>query len=57
MKAGSLALLVCAAADLAVLSEDYLTVPLDEVGDIESVLTLLGGEVVYAAAPFAALED
>ena len=44
-------------ADLAVLSQDYLTVPLDEVGDIESVLTLLGGEVVYAAAPFAALED
>ena len=44
-------------ADLAVLSEDYLTVPLDEVGDIESVLTLLGGEVVYAAATFAALED
>ena len=31
------------------LSQDYLTVPLDEVGDIESVLTLLGGEVVYAA--------
>ena len=44
-------------ADLAVLSDDYLTVPLDEVGDIESVLTLLGGEVVYAAGDFASLED
>ena len=44
-------------ADLAVLSQDYLTVPVDEIGDIESVLTLLGGEVVYAAAPFAALEN
>ena len=43
-------------ADLAVLSDDYLTVPLDEVGNIESVLTLLGGEIVYAAGVFAALE-
>ncbi len=44
-------------ADLAVLSADYLTVPVEEVGNIESVLTLLGGEVVYAAAEFAALEN
>jgi predicted amidohydrolase YtcJ len=44
-------------ADLAVLSQDYLTVPLDEVGNLESVLTLLGGEVVYAAGDFAALDD
>ncbi|HET7608200.1 MAG TPA: amidohydrolase [Gammaproteobacteria bacterium] len=44
-------------ADLAVLSADYLTVPLEEIGNIESVLTLLGGEVVYAAGDFAALED
>jgi hypothetical protein len=44
-------------ADLAVLSDDYLTVPLDEVGNIESVLTLLGGEVVYAASELAALEN
>jgi len=42
-------------ADLAVLSADYLTVPVDEIGAIESVLTLLGGNVVYAAAPFAEL--
>jgi predicted amidohydrolase YtcJ len=44
-------------ADLAVLSHDYLTVPLDAVGDIESVLTMLGGEVVYAAGEYAALEN
>jgi len=44
-------------ADLAVLSADYLTVPLDEIGNLESVLTLLGGEVVYAAGDFAALEN
>jgi predicted amidohydrolase YtcJ len=43
-------------ADLAVLSDDYLTVPVENVGDIESVLTLLGGEVVYAAREFASLE-
>ena len=43
-------------ADLAVLSADYLTVPLDEIGNLESVLTLLGGDVVYAAGDFAALE-
>lgn len=43
-------------ADLAVLSQDYLTVPVERVGDIESVLTMLGGEVVYAADEFASLE-
>jgi hypothetical protein len=31
-------------------------VPLAEIGNIESVLTLVGGEVVYAAGDFAALE-
>jgi predicted amidohydrolase YtcJ len=39
-------------ADLAVLSKDYLAVPVDQVGTIESVLTMVGGRVVYAAAPF-----
>ncbi len=42
-------------ADLAVLSEDYLTVPDDRIRRIESVLTLLGGEVVHAAGPFSHL--
>ncbi len=43
-------------ADLAVLSADYLTAPVQEIGKIKSLLTLVGGEVVYAAAPFANLE-
>jgi len=34
-------------ADLAVLSKDYMTVPADEIGTIESVLTMVGGRVVY----------
>jgi predicted amidohydrolase YtcJ len=40
-------------ADLAVLSADYLTAPVKEIGKIKSVLTLVGGNVVYASAPFA----
>jgi predicted amidohydrolase YtcJ len=39
-------------ADLAVLSADYLTVSEDALRRIESVLTLVGGRVVHAAAPF-----
>ncbi len=39
-------------ADLAVLSKDYLTVPVEEIGGIESLLTMVGGKVVYTAAPF-----
>jgi hypothetical protein len=44
-------------ADLAVLSKDYLTVPVGEIGDIESVLTMVGGKVVYGAGPFKSLES
>jgi len=43
-------------ADLAVLSKDYLTVPVGEIASIESLLTMVGGTVVYAAGPFRALE-
>jgi predicted amidohydrolase YtcJ len=42
-------------ADLAVLSEDYLTVPVARIGAIESYLTMLGGRVVYASGPFESL--
>jgi predicted amidohydrolase YtcJ len=42
-------------ADLAVLSSDYLTAPVKEIGKIRSVLTMVGGNVVYAAQPFANL--
>ena len=37
-------------ADLAVLDKDYLTVPADSIKDIKSVLTMVGGRVVYDAA-------
>jgi hypothetical protein len=40
-------------ADLAVLSHDYLTVPDEALRRMESVLTLVAGRVVHAAAPFA----
>jgi predicted amidohydrolase YtcJ len=42
-------------ADLAVLSADYLSVPTDAIGDIESLMTVVGGEVVYAAGEFVRL--
>ncbi len=44
-------------ADLAVLSADYMTVPVEQIGRIESLLTMVGGRVVYAAGPFKTLED
>jgi predicted amidohydrolase YtcJ len=34
-------------ADLVVLDRDYMTVPADEIFNIESVLTMVGGRVVY----------
>jgi len=43
-------------ADLTVLSEDYFAVPDDRIKAIESVLTIVGGRVVYAASPFADLD-
>ena len=42
-------------ADLAVLSHDYLTVPEQTIRRIESVLTLLGGNIVHATQPFGGL--
>ena len=42
-------------ADLAVLSHDYFTVADEELKGIESVLTLVGGRVVYGAGEFAKL--
>jgi predicted amidohydrolase YtcJ len=39
-------------ADLAVLSQDYLTVPVEKIGSTVSQLTVVGGRVVYAAPPF-----
>src|SRR3954464_3163513 len=42
-------------ADLAVLSADYFSVPEEEIKGIESVLTMVGGRVVYGTAEFAGL--
>lgn len=39
-------------ADLAVLSADYFQVPEDEIQDIASVLTLVGGRVVHGSGDF-----
>jgi hypothetical protein len=39
-------------ADLAVLSADYFSVPEEEIKRIESVLTVVGGKVVYGAGEF-----
>jgi predicted amidohydrolase YtcJ len=38
-------------ADLLVLDRDYLTVPAGEIKDIKPVITMVGGKVVYDAAP------
>src|SRR5207249_3226847 len=39
-------------ADLAVLSADYFSVPEEEIKRIESVLTVVGGKVVYGSGEF-----
>jgi predicted amidohydrolase YtcJ len=44
-------------ADLAVLSADYLTAPVKEIGKIRSLLTMVDGKAVYASEPFAALSS
>jgi len=49
------ALTVGQLADLAVLSDDYFTVDAERIRGIESVLTVVDGKVVHAAAPFAEL--
>jgi len=51
------ALAVGQLADLAVLSRDYLTVPVDQIGGTVSLLTMVGGRIVYADGPFASHED
>ena len=42
-------------ADLSVLSADYFSVPEEQIKQIESVLTIVGGKVVYAAKEFSKL--
>ncbi|MEU9204760.1 amidohydrolase [Streptomyces sp. NPDC048332] len=43
--------------DFAVLSEDYFTVPEPEITHIESLLTVVGGRIVYAAAEYEGLDE
>jgi len=42
-------------ADLAVLSSDYFSIPEEEIKRLESVLTIVGGKVVYAVKDFSKL--
>lgn len=42
-------------ADFVVLSEDYFSVPEERIKKIESLLTVMNGEVVYAKGPFKSL--
>ena len=43
-------------ADLAVLSEDYMTIPVEKIGGLQSVLTMVGGRIVYATGEYAGRE-
>ena len=42
-------------ADLTVLSADYFSVPEEDIKNIESMLTIVGGNIVYGAGEFKAL--
>src|SRR5246500_1354633 len=42
-------------ADLAVLSGDYFSIPEEEIKHLESVLTIVGGKIVYATDEFSKL--
>ncbi|WP_204366843.1 amidohydrolase [Mycobacterium sp. UM_CSW] len=44
-------------ADLAVLTDDYFAVEESDIPHIEAVLTMVGGEVVYATAEFEGLDQ
>ncbi|MGW3735452.1 amidohydrolase [Streptomyces sp. NPDC005148] len=43
--------------DLAILSDDFLTVPEAAIPGIESVLTVVGGRIVYATAEYEGLDE
>src|SRR6201998_2611670 len=42
-------------ADLAILSGDYFSIPEEEIKHLESVLTIVGGKIVYATEEFSKL--
>jgi predicted amidohydrolase YtcJ len=43
-------------ADLAVLNDNYLTAPISDIAKIRSLLTMVGGQIVYASGPFSGLD-
>ncbi|GAA2280695.1 hypothetical protein GCM10010430_78420 [Kitasatospora cystarginea] len=43
--------------DLAILSDDFFTVPEQDIAHIESVLTVTGGRIVYAAAEYEGIDE
>jgi predicted amidohydrolase YtcJ len=43
-------------ADMIVLSDDYFSVPVDDIRHLTSVLTIVDGRVVFADAEFAGLD-
>jgi hypothetical protein len=42
-------------ADFAVLSADYFSIPEEDIKQLESVLTIVGGKIVYASREFSKL--
>jgi hypothetical protein len=42
-------------ADLAILSADYFSIPDEDIKQLESLLTIVGGEVVFAASEYSEL--
>ncbi len=42
-------------ADFAILSDDYFTIPEKEINNLQSVLTVVGGNIVYGAEDFSEL--
>jgi len=43
-------------ADMAILSQDYFSIPDESIKEITSLLTILGGKIVYAAEEFSDLD-
>ncbi|MEU6389379.1 amidohydrolase [Streptomyces sp. NPDC046939] len=43
--------------DLTVLSQDYFTVPDPEITDIEALVTVVGGRIVYAAGEYEGIDE
>ena len=42
-------------ADFALLSDDYFSVPTDEIKELQSIMTVVGGKIVYGSGPYSDL--